>query len=181
MNKFWKIHSNHCPGAKTRSQKNHWKSNINNLWLTQVFGCPWKSPHFQKAPLFTAWCCALMSTWLLTVHWASLTVSLSADWCLLTLVPAQTQPAGPAPQYYWPSHTTRNINTSQSDKKKLEKNSSSFHPLGPSDPIITFEMSKLFDLSRHAKFMWILAKYMSYTHWLSYRHTPWLDRGPVHK
>ena len=87
----------------------------------QVFGCPWKSTHFQKAPLFTAWCCALMSTWLLTVHWASLTVSLSADWCLLTLVPAQTQPAGPAPQYYWPSHTTRNINTSQSDKKKLEK------------------------------------------------------------
>ena len=121
MNKFWKIHSNHCPGAETRSQKNHWKSNINNLWYTQVFGCPWKSPHFQKAPLFTAWCCALMSTWLLTVHWASLTVSLSADWCLLTLVPAQTQPAGPAPQYYWPSHTTRNVNTSQSDKKKLEE------------------------------------------------------------
>ena len=105
-----------------------------------------------------------MSTWLLTVHWASLTVSLSADWCLLTLVPAQTQPAGPAPQYYWPGHTTRNINTSQSDKKKLEKNSSSFYPLGPSDPIITCEMSKLFDLSRHAKLMWILAKYMRYTH-----------------
>ena len=143
MNKFWKIHSNHRPGAETRSQKDPNKIVLSNTPDTYLLAINDK-PTFWHGPLFTAWCMVSCTRVHMVAHCApGLTALLSADWSLLTV----TSPdwAGRArTNTLTTGHTTPNINTSQSDKKNWRKNTSSFHPLGPSDPIITVKMRKLF-------------------------------------
>lgn len=145
MNKFRKIHSNHCPGAETRSQKDPWKNHITNT--SDTYFLAHDKPTFLHRLHFSlhgAWCPGVH----MVAHCApGLTAPLSADWRLLTVrspvwagraAPHQPLPARP--------HYTQYKHQSVW-QEKLEKKNIILPPTWTLWPnYMTVKMSTLFDV-----------------------------------
>lgn len=110
------------------------------------------SPHFYTGSTFHCMVHdVLVSTWLLTVHRASLRPSRLTG--VYWQSAAQSGPAGPHhTSHYPPGHTTHNINTSQSDEKNWRKK---HHPSTHLDPL-----TQLYDCKDEHTIWCVLSSFM---------------------